>query len=59
MELPKLRTVKVRAPTFGGSDTVLHGYVDADMAGYKDSRRSTIGYVFIVGGIAVSWISKL
>ena len=29
------------------------------MAGDKDSRRRTTGYVFIVGGIAVSWISKL
>jgi hypothetical protein len=29
------------------------------MAGDKDSRRSTIGYVFIIGGIAVSWILKL
>jgi hypothetical protein len=29
------------------------------MAGDKDSRRSTTGYVFTIGGIAVSWISKL
>ena len=29
------------------------------MAGDKDSRRSTTGYVFTVGGTAVSWISKL
>jgi hypothetical protein len=29
------------------------------MEGDKDSRRSTIGYVFIVGGITISWISKL
>ena len=29
------------------------------MAGDKDSRRSTIGYVFTVGGTTVSWISKL
>ena len=35
---------------FGGSDSVLQGYVDADMASDKDSRRSTIGYVFTVGG---------
>ena len=43
---------------FGGSDIVLQGYVDADMAGDKDSR-STTGYVFAVGGTTVSWISKL
>ena len=29
------------------------------MAGDKDSRRSTTWYVFIVGGITVSWILKL
>ena len=29
------------------------------MAGDKDSRRSTTGYVFTVGGTIVSWISKL
>ena len=29
------------------------------MAGDKDSRRSTTGYVFTVGGTLVSWISKM
>jgi hypothetical protein len=29
------------------------------MVGDKDSRRSTIGYVFTIGGTTVSWISKL
>jgi hypothetical protein len=29
------------------------------MEGDKDSRRSTIGYVFTIGGTIVSWISKL
>ena len=32
---------------------------DVNMAGDKHSRRSTIGYVFTMGGTAVSWISKL
>ena len=44
---------------FGGRDTVLQGYVDVDMAGDKDSRRSTTGYVFTVGGTTTSYISKL
>ena len=44
---------------FVGSYTVLQGYIDADMDGDKDNRRSTIGYVFTVGGTTVSWISKL
>ncbi|MCO5575579.1 hypothetical protein L7F22_029381 [Adiantum nelumboides] len=30
-----------------------------DMAGDKDTRRSTTGYVFTIGGLAVSWASKL
>jgi len=29
------------------------------MASDKDSRRSTTGYVFTLGGTTVSWISKL
>ena len=36
-----------------------HGYVDAYMVGDKDSRRTTIGYVFTMGGTSVSWISKI
>eukprot|EP00253_Pinus_taeda_P008847 PITA_08847 len=35
------------------------GIVDADMAGDRDNRRSTTGYVFTVGGTVVSWISKI
>ena len=44
---------------FRGSNTVLQGYVDSDMAGDIDGRRSTTGYVFTIGGTTVSWISKL
>ena len=44
---------------FGGSDTILQGYVDAVMEGDKDNGRNTIGYVFTVGGTTVSWILKL
>ena len=29
------------------------------MAGDKDNRRSTTGYVFTIGGTIVSWISKI
>jgi hypothetical protein len=54
-----LRGTTTHALCFGGSDTFLQGYVDSDMAGDKDSRRSTTGYVFTIGGTAVSWISKL
>ena len=54
-----LRGTTSHALCFGGSSIVLHGYADSDMAGDKDSRRSTVGYVFTVGGTTVSWISKL
>ena len=33
--------------------------VDADLAGNVDIRRSTIGYVYTLGGTAVSWGSQL
>jgi hypothetical protein len=55
----KLRGISTHALCFGGSDIVLQGYVDSDMEGDKDNRRSTTGYVFTVGGTTVSWISKL
>ena len=29
------------------------------MAGDRDNRRSTTGYVFIVGGTIVNWVSKI
>jgi hypothetical protein len=54
-----LRGTATHALCFGGSNTFLQGYVDSDMAGDKDSRRSTTGYVFTIGGTIVSWISKL
>jgi hypothetical protein len=54
-----LRGTATHALCFGGSYNVLNGYVDSNMTGDKDSRRSTIGYVFTVGGTTISWISKL
>lgn len=36
----------------------LVGYVDSDYAGDIDDRRSTSGYVFMLGTCAVSWASK-
>jgi hypothetical protein len=54
-----LRGISTHALCFGGSDTIIQGYADSYMAGDKDSRRSTTGYVFTVGGTIVSWILKL
>lgn len=44
---------------FRKSDLGLNGYVDADNGGDVDSRKSTTGYVYTLGGTAISWVSKL
>jgi hypothetical protein len=44
---------------FKRGEGTLVGYCDADYAGDVDTRRSTTGYVFLFGGGAVSWSSKL
>jgi hypothetical protein len=54
-----LRGTSTHALCFGGSYIVLQGYVDSNMAGDKDSRRSTMWYVFTIGGTTISWILKL
>jgi hypothetical protein len=54
-----LRGTAIHALCFGGSYIVLQGYVDLDMAGDKDSSKSTTGYVFTIGGTTVNWILNL
>jgi len=44
---------------FRGSEFIVKGYVNSDFAGNLDKRKSTIGYVFTLAGVAVSWVSKL
>ena len=44
---------------FKGGYTILTGYVDADLAGNVDIRKSTTRYVYTLGGTAVSWGSQL
>lgn len=41
----------------GGSLQVV-GYVDSDWAGCKDTKRSTTGYVFMLAGGPISWVSQ-
>ncbi|PKI50103.1 hypothetical protein CRG98_029499 [Punica granatum] len=48
-----------RALCFEGENMVLNGYVDADLAGDLDKRKSTTEYVFTFSGASVSWASKL
>lgn len=44
---------------FGKSRDGLVRYVDSDFAGDSDKRRSLTGYVFTIGGCAVSWKASL
>ena len=41
-----------------GDEVKIVGYCDADYAGDHDTRRSTTGYVFMLGSGVVSWCSK-
>ena len=43
---------------YRGASLKLQGVVDADFAGDIDSRKSTIGFVFTLGGTAISWASN-
>jgi hypothetical protein len=40
-------------------DLTLQGFSDADLGGDSDGGKSTTGYIFTLGGTAVSWKSKL
>jgi ATP-binding cassette subfamily B (MDR/TAP) protein 1 len=44
---------------YGGLEFTVKGYVDSDFAGDLEKRKSITGYVFIIAGGAVSWVSKL
>nr|KYP55918.1 Retrovirus-related Pol polyprotein from transposon TNT 1-94 [Cajanus cajan] len=44
---------------FSKNNVVLEGNSDADLRGFSDTRKSTTGFVFIVGGTTVSWMSRL
>jgi hypothetical protein len=42
----------------GSTEPSLLGYSDADYGGDVGTRRSTTGYVLMLGGAAISWQSK-
>jgi hypothetical protein len=44
---------------YGGEQSELLGYCDADFAGDIDTRKSTTGFCFLLNGAAISWASKL
>ena len=54
-----LRGTSSKCLHFGGSTINLQGYVNSYLVGDIDARRSTIGYVFTIGGAAVRWVSRL
>jgi len=37
----------------------LHGYVDTDLTGDIDSRKSTTGLIYTVGNTTICWALKL
>ncbi|GIL68909.1 hypothetical protein Vafri_22169 [Volvox africanus] len=43
----------------GGGELTMAGYSDSDWAGDPATWRSTTGYVFTLGGAAISWNSQL
>ena len=51
-----LRGTSTKCLHFGGSTTNLQGYVDSYLVGDINTRWSTIGYLFTIGGAAMSWI---
>ena len=44
---------------FGTGKPILCGYTDSDMAGYVDTRKSTLGYLVTFTGGTMSWQSRL
>ncbi|XP_075087489.1 secreted RxLR effector protein 161-like [Nicotiana tabacum] len=43
---------------FKKNNIILKGFTDANLGGNLDSRKSTTGYVFTLGGTAVIWMSR-
>ena len=56
--LKYLNDTQSKCICYGKGNLKLQGFYDVDMAGDVDTRKSTNGYVFAVGG-AISWCSKL
>ena len=44
---------------FGSGKPMLDGYIDLDMAGDVDSKKSISGFLMTFAGRAISWQSKL
>ena len=55
--LKYLRRTKYCMLMYGGDELVPVSYTESDFMSDKDSRKLTLGHVFILGGGAVSWRS--
>ena len=42
---------------YSGDDLKIQGYTDSDFQGDRDSRKSTSGSMFTLGGAAIVWRS--
>uniref|UniRef100_A0A2N9GQ88 Reverse transcriptase Ty1/copia-type domain-containing protein n=1 Tax=Fagus sylvatica TaxID=28930 RepID=A0A2N9GQ88_FAGSY len=54
-----LQMTKSMKLCFGLDELEIKGFIDANFAGDTDDRKSTSRYVFLFGGTAVSWLSKI
>ena len=55
--LKYLRKTRDYMLVYSGDDLKIQGYTDSDFQGDRDSRKSTSGSVFTLGGAAVVWRS--
>ena len=55
--LKYLRRTRDYMLIYGSDELIPVGYTDSDFMSDKDSRKSTSGYVFMLGGGAISWRS--
>ena len=55
--LKYLRRTKDYILMYDGDELIPVGYIDSDFMSDKDSRKSTSGHLFTLGGSAVSWMS--
>ena len=53
-----LKATKSYALFYGGSPSVVEGYSDANWNCVDDGSKSTSGWIFTLGGAAITWASK-
>ena len=54
-----LRGTSSTSRCFGKGKVTLQGFMDSNLGGDVDSSKSTSGYIYTIGGTAVSWMSRL